>query len=132
MSWRVLPRDIRRCLRRYLNFVWDCSEKIGDIENQVMEKLSPTLRSKLCVHIYGSVLAHCPFLAWLNADREAVKKLCIRMKSEFLEANDLLFSFGEITDTVHVLVNGWVTMCIGADFNKDDEEVWLANEDPDI
>jgi CRP-like cAMP-binding protein len=126
MSWRVLPRQMRGSLRRYLNFVWDCSEKIGDIENQVMDKLSPTLRSKLCVHIFGGVLTQCPFLTWMHHDREAMKKLCIRMKSEFLEANDLLFSYGEISHTVYILVNGWVTLCIGSDFDLDDNDADLS------
>ena len=52
MSWRVLPRDIRRCLRRYLNFVWDCAENIGEVEDRLLDKLSPTLRSKLSVHMH--------------------------------------------------------------------------------
>ena len=81
-----------------------------------MDKLSPTLRSKLCVHIYGGVLTQCPFLAWMHDDREAMKKLCLTVKSIFLDANDLLFSYGEMNSTVFILVNGWVTLCIGAVF----------------
>ena len=51
MSWRMLPREMRLSLRRYLNFMWDTSLRIGEVEVQVMEKLSPTLRSKLCVYL---------------------------------------------------------------------------------
>merc|ERR1719316_2650696 len=119
MSWRVLPREMKISLRRYLNFVWDATLKSDAMEVQVMEKLSPTLRSKLCVHIFGSVLVKCPFLAWMHEDPEAMKKLCLCVKSEFLEANDLLFSFGEMNSTVYILVNGWVTVCIGAVFTVD-------------
>merc|ERR1719217_592538 len=120
MSWRVLPRKMRLSLRRYLTFVWDCTDTTGDMEEQVMEKLSPTLRSKLCVHIFGNVLTQCPFLAWMHDDSEAMKKLCMRVKSEFLEANDLLFSYGEMNSKVYVLVNGWVTLCMGSVFNEDE------------
>ena len=52
----------------------------------------------------------------MHDDQEAMKKLCLRVKSEFLEANDLLFSYGEMNSKVYVLVNGWVTLCIGAVF----------------
>ena len=45
----------------------------------------------------------------MHEDPEAMKKLCLCVKSEFLEANDLLFSFGEMNSTVYILVNGWVT-----------------------
>ena len=109
MSWRVLPYEMRGSLRRYLNFVWEISTSIGEVEEQVMEKLSPTLKSKLCVHIFGDVLKKCQFLTWMHDDPEAMKKLCLRVKSEFLEANDMLFSFGEMNITVFILVNGWVT-----------------------
>ena len=85
----------------------------------MMEKLSPTLRSKLCVHIFGAVLFKCPFLAWMHDDQEAMKKLCRRVKSEFLDANDLLFSYGEMNTKIYVLVNGWVTLCLGAAFRDD-------------
>ena len=100
---------MRGSLRRYLNFVWDISTTTGEVEEQVMDKLSPTLRSKLCVHIFGNVLGQVPFLNWMHDDPEAMKKLCLRVKSEFLEANDMLFSFGEMNITVFILVNGWVT-----------------------
>ena len=121
MNWRVLPRDMKNSLRRYLNFVWDCSEKFGEIEETVMDKLSPTLRSKLCVHIFGAVLYKCPFLHWMRSDQEAMKKLCLRVKSAFLEANDVLFSYGEMNSTVFILVHGWVTLCMGATFSDEDE-----------
>ena len=109
MRLRVVPREMRGSLRRYLNFVWDISTTTGEVEEQVMEKLSPTLRSKLCVHIFGDVLKRCPFLNWMGEDSEAMKKLCLRVKSEFLETNDVLFSYGEMNSTVFILVNGWVT-----------------------
>merc|ERR1719171_2996591 len=121
MSWRVLPRDIRRCLRRYLNFVWYCAENIGEVEDKLLDKLSPTLRSKLSVHIFGAVLFKCPFLAWMHDDQEAMKKLCLRVKSEFLEANDILFSFGEMNTAVYVLVRGWAQLCMGARFADDED-----------
>jgi CRP-like cAMP-binding protein len=119
MNWRVLPRPMRGGMRKYLNFVWDCTEKIGDMEGQVMEWLSPSLRSKLCVHIFGNVLYRCPFLTWMTEDREAMKKLCLRVRSTFFEAGDMLFSYGERNGTVFILVSGWVTMCIGALFTDD-------------
>jgi hypothetical protein len=119
MNWRDVPREMRSGMRKYLNFVWDCTEKIGDMEGQVMDWLSPTLRSKLCVHIFGTVLYKCPFLSWMASDREAMKKLCLRVRSDFFEAGDLLFSYGERNSTVFILVNGWVTMCLGALFDGD-------------
>ena len=60
MNWRLLPREMKSSIRRYLNFVWETSEDIGEVEVSLMEKLSPTLRSKLCVHIFGNVLYNCP------------------------------------------------------------------------
>jgi CRP-like cAMP-binding protein len=121
MNWRVLPRRLRGAMRKYLNFVWDNTEKVGETEAGLMEKLSPTLRSKLCVHIFGGVLLRCPFLVWMSDDREALKKLCLRMMSVFFEANDMLFAWGEKQTMVYVLVNGWVTIMPGSIF-KDDEE----------
>ena len=120
MRLRVVPREMRGSLRRYLNFVWDLSTSIGEVEEQVMEKLSPTLRSKLCVHIFGDVLKTCQFLTWMHDDPEAMKKLCLRVKSEFLEANDLLFSYGEMNSTVFILIKGWVTLCMGSAFSANE------------
>ena len=58
----------------------------------------------------------------MHGDREAMKKLSLRAKSIFFEANDTLFSFGEINTSVFVLVQGWVTLCIGEGFKEDEED----------
>ena len=39
---------------------------------------------------------------WMHHDEEAMKKLCLRVRSEFLDANDTLFSFGEMNNSVGV------------------------------
>ena len=64
------------------------------------------------MHIYGGVLIRQPFLTWLSSEREALRKLCMRVESRFLEANDMLFSYGEVNRTVFLLVNGWVTRTV--------------------
>jgi hypothetical protein len=56
MHWRVIPRELRMNIRRYLTFVGDCNEKIGEAEVKLMESLSPTLRMSLSVYIFGNVL----------------------------------------------------------------------------
>merc|ERR1719482_363714 len=40
MNWRDVPRELRGSMRRYLNFVWECTEKVGETETEIMEKLS--------------------------------------------------------------------------------------------
>ena len=131
MSWRVLPRDMKHSLRRYLNFVYHVSAHMGEVEKEVMSTLSTSLQSKLCGHIYGNILSDCPFLAWMHHDREAMKKLCLRVKTLFLEANDLMFNFGELNSSVYMLIKGWVTLCMGARFDtgKDRDEVDLFKID---
>jgi CRP-like cAMP-binding protein len=57
----------------------------------------------------------------MNDDPEAMKKLCLRVKSQFLEASDTLFSFGEVNTTVFILLDGWVTVCIGGVFGSDED-----------
>ena len=52
MQWRVLPRDLKMSIRRYLVFVWDCNDQVGETESHVMEMLSPSLRMSLCLHIF--------------------------------------------------------------------------------
>merc|ERR1719321_1816899 len=110
MQWRVLPRDLKIAIRRYLMFVWDCNDQVGETESHVMEQLSPTLRMSLCLHIFGRVLARAPFLHWMTDYPAALRKLAIKTNSLFRESNDVLFSFGEIDSTILVLVNGWVTL----------------------
>jgi hypothetical protein len=122
-QWRLLPRPLRAQVIKYLSFVWDCTEKVGETEAEMMGSLSPSLRSTVSIHIYGGVLVRAPFLSWLHAERDALRKLCMRVESRFLEANDLLFSFGEVNRTVFVLVNGWVTVCSGAIFHDEEEEL---------
>ena len=119
MQWRVLPRQLRLSIRRYLGFVWDINEKVGETEAQLMENLSPTLRMSLCVHIFGTVLVRTPFLSWMKAYPGAIKKLALRTVSLFRDCNDMLFSFGEVDATVYVLVNGWVTLSLGAPFEEE-------------
>jgi CRP-like cAMP-binding protein len=108
-------------MRRYLNFVWECTEKVGETETEIIDKLSPSLRMKLSVHVFGRVLTSCPFLAWMQADVEAKKKLCLRVKTVFFEANDVLFSYGEINTTVYIMTNGWMTLCLGDLFGDEEE-----------
>merc|ERR1719453_373756 len=110
MDWRALPRPMKLSVRRYLSFVWQYTAKNREVEEQMMEELSPSLRSKLCVHIFGSVLCDCPFLAWMTDDGEAVKKLCLRVKSAVFEKNAVFISYSEINPTVFILVNGCVTL----------------------
>ena len=71
------------------------------------------------MHIYGAVLQRCTFLSWMLEDQEAMKKLCLSMSSQFLEANDMLFSYGEMNTTVFILVHGWVTLCVGGVFSDE-------------
>merc|ERR1719174_3207925 len=119
MQWRVLPRELKINIRRYLAFLWDCNEKVGETEAQLMDTLSPTLRMSLCVHIFGTVLVRTPFLSWMKAYPGAIKKLALRTVSLFRDCNDMLFSFGEVDATVYVLVNGWVTLSLGAPFEEE-------------
>ena len=30
MHWRVLPKDLKRSIRRYSSFLWDCNEKVAE------------------------------------------------------------------------------------------------------
>ena len=82
----------------------------------MMEKLSPSLRKKLCLYIFGPVLFRCPFLAWMTDDGQAITKLCQRARSEFYEAKDVFISNGEVNQTVFILLNGCVTLCLGKVF----------------
>merc|ERR1719424_1905895 len=91
MQWRLLPRHLRVSMRKYLNFVWDCNESVGETEELLMQKLSPTLRSKLSLHIFGGVLKSCPFLSWMVDEPLALQKLARKASSCFYEANDMLF-----------------------------------------
>ena len=102
MNWRVLPRNMKLSIRRYLNFVWQYTSKNREVEEQVMETLSHSLRSQLCVQIFGAVLFECPFLAWMTDDDEAVERLCLRMKAEFFEKNAVFIVFGELNQTVFI------------------------------
>ena len=68
----------------------------------MLEKLSPSLRNKLCTYIFCSVLFRCPFLAWMSDDGQAITKLCLRTTSEFLEENDIFISYGEVNQTVFI------------------------------
>ena len=110
MQWRVLPRELKSHIRRYIDFVWDCNEHIGETENKLMAQLSPTLRMSLCVHIFGSVLLQAPFLTWMTDYPWAVKMLAERTASIFRDKEDILFSYGEQSGTIFILVNGWVTI----------------------
>ena len=78
---------------------------------------------KLSCHVFGRVLTQCPFLTWMKDDYEAKKKLCLRVKSVFFEANDMLFSYGELNTTIFVMTNGWVTLCLGDLFDEEEEEL---------
>lgn len=119
MQWRVLPRELRVNIRRYLSFLWDCNEKVGETEAQLMENLSPTLRMSLCVHIFGGVLVKAPFLMWMRKYPGAYKKLAMRTVSLFRENGDMLFSYGEVDSTIYVLVNGWITLSLGSTFEEE-------------
>merc|ERR1719375_152998 len=116
MHWRVLPRQLKVGIRRYLMFVWDCNEHVGETESSVMDQLSPTLRMSLCLHIFGQVIRKAPFLKWMGEYPAALKKLALRTRSLFRESNDVLFTFGEIDSSILILVNGWVTLSLGAHF----------------
>jgi hypothetical protein len=123
MRWRVLPHPLRSRLRRYLNFVWDKNQQIGDYEMTVMDKLSPTLRGDLALHIFGKILRHSPFLSWMKGDKTALRKLASRAVTQFAEIGDLLFSYGELNSTVFFLVHGWATMSMGGAFEPDKREI---------
>jgi hypothetical protein len=119
---------MKSSIRRYLNFVWEFTAKNRELEQQVMQKLSPPLRSKVCMHIFSPVLVQCQFLAWMIDDAEAVKKLCLRVTSEFFEANDVFISYGEINIRVFVLVQGSVVLSLG-DIFRDEEDQRNKSED---
>jgi CRP-like cAMP-binding protein len=46
----------------------------------------------------------------------AMKRLAARTVSLFRYTGDMLFSYGEISETMYILVNGWVTLSIGRIF----------------
>ena len=43
----------------------------------------------------------------------AMKRLASRTVSLFRDTNDMLFSYGEVSKTIYMLLNGWVTLSIG-------------------
>jgi CRP-like cAMP-binding protein len=43
--------------------------------------------------------------------------------SQFRDSNEILFSFGEVDETVYVLVNGWVTLSLGSLFEEQHTDV---------
>jgi CRP-like cAMP-binding protein len=53
----------------------------------------------------------------------AIKKLAMRTVSLFRNNNDMLFSLGEMDETVYILVNGWVTLSLGSLFQEQHEDV---------
>ena len=44
-----------------------------------MEKLSPSLRAELSMHIYGRVVLNAPFLRWMNDNPVAVAESAIAL-----------------------------------------------------
>jgi CRP-like cAMP-binding protein len=77
----------------------------------------------LCVHIFGNVLLQAPFLSWMKTYPAALKKLSMRTKSLFRHNNDILFSLGEVDQTVYMLVRGWVALSLGSLFESQHTDV---------
>ena len=47
----------------------------------------------------------------MTDDPEALKKLCILVKAEFFEANDVFITYGEIDQKIFILQEG-IVLCL--------------------
>merc|ERR1719421_1144493 len=66
MHWRSVPRELSTTIRQYLLFLWDTNKDHDQYEDELKKKLTPVLRTELCRHNYGKILANLPFLVWMK------------------------------------------------------------------
>ena len=78
-QWRVLPRSLRAQVIKYLSFVWDCTDKAGETEAEMMSSLSPSLRSVVsarlrlrstCNFVFFRRVNTCSFASLLQCSQE--------------------------------------------------------------
>ena len=66
LSWRCVPKLLKRRIREYVSFVWDVQEDHPEHESAVLSALSPQLRGELLHSIYGGVFHTLKFLDWMH------------------------------------------------------------------
>mmetsp|Transcript_51933 Transcript_51933/g.121570 ORF Transcript_51933/g.121570 Transcript_51933/m.121570 type:complete len:958 (-) Transcript_51933:139-3012(-) len=127
MQWRGIPRCLTAQIRHYLVFLWDTNEDYEVYEEQIKKQLPPLLRMELCYHIYGAVLTHAPFLAWMKDYGECIKELALKVKSLFLTKGDILFRRGEVNEDIYIVLEGKLHLSTTNVFGKNSKDGSGAN-----
>merc|ERR1719343_1070514 len=112
MHWRNVPHQTFMGIRSHLQYLWETNQGYDEYEDELKEKLPPTLRNELCYHIYGDTLRHAPFLSWLKDLDVCVKQLSMLVDNLFLSQGDVVFYMGQPNEQVYILIQGAVRISL--------------------
>ncbi|CAJ1365474.1 unnamed protein product [Effrenium voratum] len=130
MTWRAIPRNLLVKVRRFFLFKWGAQKDYDLYEEELKQKLTPTLRSELCFHIFKDVLHAAPFLAWMRGYKACLRNLAVSVRSGFHDSGDFLLRAGEeIKDVVILLAGTAVLYRRDADAEQCDQEDEICPEE---
>merc|ERR1719305_2022434 len=110
MTWRDVPRRLRRDIRAHCIYLWETNEGNDAYEDELKEILPPVLKRELCDHIYGGVIRNAPFLAWMADFPPVIKHLASAIENSFWEKGDFLFRYDELNTNMILLLTGRVKL----------------------
>mmetsp|Transcript_74674 Transcript_74674/g.199198 ORF Transcript_74674/g.199198 Transcript_74674/m.199198 type:complete len:548 (-) Transcript_74674:139-1782(-) len=127
MRWRNVTGDLKHSIIDHMKHIWEENRSHLQYESELCRDLSPNLRTNLMWSVFGPVLAQAPFLCWMN--QTALRELCFFASTRIMESGDVVFSVGEIVDTLFCVTLGriktfrprWAREMTGVD--RDDMEL---------
>ena len=123
MSRKKITSNLQMKIRQYLRFIWqeELTQNV-DFENEIISKLSKSLKEELFLEANGSILnRYSMFFA--NFSEQLLRSLMYKMKEVRFNPEDLIFSQNSPDDfEIFFIIKGKVEIFINANnkFEKDE------------
>lgn len=102
MHHRQLPRDLRKCIRKYDRYKWVVTESVD--EQSVLERLPTDLQRQIKRHICLDLVKRVPLFN--RMDDRMLDSICERLKPTLCTQGTLLISEGDPVAEMHFIVQG--------------------------
>ena len=90
MKLKNIDSDLQVRARKYLEYVWSEEKLTEENEDELMSKLSKSLREEILLQSHGKILMKFPFL-YKNFSEKTIRKLIDLIKTIRFSPEEIIF-----------------------------------------
>jgi len=123
-----VPFELQQKVRRYLEYQFRARKALQVRRFEMMDRLSPTLRRELLVHLNKSIVQQHPFFK--DMPSEMLARMCCLAECDLCAPRDTIINRGQRLEKMYFLVQGKLQLRTSKIKSGDAEEIeapgWVA------